>query len=445
MAEIAILDDEKVLVDSLEIEMTSMGHKVKTFYEAYPFLDYIQSSEPELVLLDLQLPDIHGLEVLHKIRQTLKHTQTIIITAHGNMESAIQALKGGAFDYINKPFDLDELNVIVNNALDKTKLVREVTHYRESISNNTSIDDFIGTSEPVKKLKQMVKMLTNVDNTTILLRGASGTGKNILAKSIHNSSTRSGRQFIEVNCGAIPENLLESELFGHEKGAFTDARKQKIGLAEIASGGTLFLDEVGDLPLPLQVKLLQFLESKSFRRLGSTTEVKVDVLIIAATNRNLENAVEQKRFRADLYYRLNVVPVIIPSLKVRGQDIISLANYYLERFSQKFQRHVVILGEDARKIFLQYPWPGNVRELKNLIERLVILSTHSTISCEDLPEQMKEHPNEFHPDMAYDETIKTMERRLIDDALKKTGGVKSKAAQLLGMSRYSLLRKLKRL
>ena len=246
------------------LKCSAMGHRVKPFYEARPFLDYIQVAEPDLVFLDLQLPDIHGMEVLQTIRQTLRSALTIIMTAHGDMESAIQALKGGAFDYLNKPFELDEIGIIIERALNEKKLVREVEHHRQKARfQQRRLDDFIGSSKPVKKLHQMVKMLTRVDNTTILLRGASGTGKNLIAKAIHNFSARADKQFIDVNCAAIPENLLESELFGYEKGAFTDAKKRKIGLVELADGGTLFLDEVGDLPLPMQVKLLRFLESQN--------------------------------------------------------------------------------------------------------------------------------------------------------------------------------------
>ena len=452
MAEIAIVDDEKILVESLEIQMVSMGHTVKTFCRAQPFLDYTRLCEPDLVFLDLQLPDIHGMEVLRKIRQKLKFTHTIIITAHGNMESAIQALKWGAFDYINKPFDLDELCIIIDKALNKTKQVREVEYYRQRVVKNAGLDDFIGSSEPVKKLRKMVKMLTRADNTTILLRGASGTGKNIVAKAIHNLSARSDQQFIVVNCAAIPENLLEPELFGYEKGAFTDAKKKKIGLVELANGGTLFLDEIGDLPLPLQVKLLHFLESKRFRRVGGTMEVEVDVLIISATNLDLEKAIEQKKFRADLFYRLNVIPIEIPSLRERGDDIIILAEYFLGHFSRKFRKPMIKIGDDSLEAFLNYNWPGNVRELKNLIERLVILSTSTTITYDDLPEEIKNFGSEnleAMPDNTmekdFEEKIKTYEGRLIHHALKKTGGNKSKAAQLLGMSRYSLLRRIKRL
>ncbi|MEN8245989.1 MAG: sigma-54 dependent transcriptional regulator, partial [Thermodesulfobacteriota bacterium] len=410
-------------------------------------------SEPDLVFLDLQLPDIHGMEVLQKIRQTLRSALTVIITAHGDMESAIQALKGGAFDYLNKPFELDEIGIIIERALSENKLVREIEHHRQRAASNTHLDDFIGSSTPVIKLHQTVTMLTSVDNTTILLNGDSGTGKNLIAKAIHNLSARSDRQFIIVNCAAIPENLLESELFGYEKGAFTDAKKRKIGLVELADGGTLFLDEVGDLPLPMQVKLLHFLESRSFRRVGGTMEVEVDALIISATNLDLEEAIKQKKFRQDLYYRLNVVPIKIPLLRERGEDILILAAHYLKWFARKFRKPLIEIGDDAREAFLLYRWPGNVRELKNLIERFVVLSTDPVITYDDLPTVMQEcllHKGTTDTSsrtsaVCFEEKLATFERGLISDALKKSGGIKTAAAANLGISRYSLLRKMKRL
>lgn len=453
MAEIAIIDDEEVLVDSLKLEITAMGHTVRDFYLAEPFLDYFRTHEPDMIFLDLRLPDIHGLEVLQRIRQVDRKVPTVIITAHGDMESAIQALKRGAFDYINKPFELDEIGILIERALKKSKLVREVEHHRRRSASCVRLADFIGESPAVKKMLEMVERLAVVDDTTIFLYGESGTGKDLLAKAIHNLSARTNRQFIEVNCGAIPENLLESELFGYEKGAFTDAKNRKIGLVELADGGTLFLDEVGDLSLSLQAKLLRFLESKSFRRIGGTSEICVDVRIISATNRDLEATVNEGTFRADLYYRLNVVPLKIPPLKARDADIITLAEHYLNRFSHKFRKSLVSIGEDAREAFLCYRWPGNVRELKNLIERMVILSDDGVISYEDLPTSMKDclrrkqaaDGDRRSKRDGLEAKLAAYERSLIIEALEATHDVKSAAADLLVISRYSLLRKLKRL
>jgi two-component system response regulator AtoC len=454
VAEIAIVDDEKNLVNSLNLELTEMGHLVRPFLQAGPFLNYLKTTEPDLVFLDLKLPDINGLEVLHEVvNATSNYIPTIIITAHGNMESAIQALKGGAFDYINKPFDLDEITILIDKALKKVRLLREVEHRRERDYKGARLDQFIGSSPPVMRLLEMVQKLTAVDNTTVLLLGESGTGKDLLAKAIHNLSARASRQFIEVNCASFPENLLESELFGYEKGAFTDAKQRKTGLVELADGGTLFLDEVGDMPLSLQAKLLRFLENKSFRRVGGTSQIKVDVLIISATNRNLESAVEDKSFRKDLYYRLNVVPLNVPPLRQRGEDIMTITQHYLDHFSHKFRKPGVQVTGQAREALLSYAWPGNVRELKNLMERLVILCNDGVINLEILPTVIQEQyaqratasSGQALSGSPLEQKLAALEKELISQALIQAGGVKTEAAQILGISRFALLRKMKRL
>jgi two-component system response regulator AtoC len=453
MAEIALVDDERVLVDSLSLELSERGHTVRPFYRADSFMDYIQANEPEVVLLDLRLPDLSGLEVLSRVKRIYPGIPVIIITAHGNVDTAIQAMKGGAFDYIKKPFDLDEMDILIDNALNKIKLLREVEHHRRRAAKQIRPEDFIGQSPPVQELMQTLRKLSQVDNTTVLLRGESGTGKDLLAKAIHNLSARRERQFIDINCASIPENLLESELFGYEKGAFTDAKHRKVGLLELADGGTLFLDEVGELPLPLQVKLLRFLETRSFRRIGGTYEIRVDVLIISATNRDLKQAVAQGAFREDLYYRLNVVPLDVPPLRERGSDIMGLAEHYLNHFCRKFRKPRVHMGEEPRQAFLNYHWPGNVRELKNLIERLVVLSTGTLITYDDLPNVMKEALDEQKNGEAVcqagygglESKLAQFEKGLIEQALQQAGGIKSDAASFLGISRYALLRRMKRL
>ncbi len=453
MAEIALVDDERILVDSLSLELRERGHKVRPFYRAASFLEYIKDGEPDVILLDLRLPDLSGLEVLSRVKRMHPRIPVIIITAHGNVDTAIQAMKGGAFDYISKPFDLDEMDILIDNAISNIKLLREVEHHRRRAAKQIKPEDFIGQSKPVKDLMQTLRKLSQVDNTTVLLRGESGTGKDLLAKAIHNLSARKERQFIDINCASIPENLLQSELFGYEKGAFTDAKTRKVGLLELADGGTLFLDEVGELPLSLQVKLLRFLETRSFRRIGGTYEIQVDVLIISATNRDLKKAVDQGAFREDLYYRLNVVPLDVPPLRERGDDIMALAEHYLNHFCHKFRKPRVEMGEEPRQAFLIYHWPGNVRELKNLIERLVVLSTDQIVTYEDLPTVMKEaldsHKAAPRPESSASADLGAKlaeyEKGLIEQALQQTGGVKSEAASMLGISRYSLLRKMKRL
>lgn len=448
MAEIAIVDDEKTLVHALKLEMTAMGHRVRDFDQAVPFLEYLRLNEPEMIFLDLRLPDLHGLEVLRKIKEVDRILPTVIMTAHGDMDSAIQALKGGAFDYINKPFDLDEIGILIDRGLKELKLLHEVNHYRKKAAENIGLGDFIGESAEIKKILKVIERLAGVEDTTILLLGESGTGKDLLAKAIHNLSSRSDHQFIEVNCGAIPETLLESELFGYEKGAFTGAASRKNGLVELADGGTLFLDEVGDLPALLQVKLLRFIESRTFRRVGGTVDIPVDVRIVSATNQDLKAAVNEGEFRADLYYRLNVVPIHIPPLRERGQDVLALTDHYLSHFAKKFRKPQLSLDEEAREGFLRYQWPGNVRELKNLIERMVVLVDDKVIQYEDLPSSMKDysHQDKFSTKAdGLDEKVAAYERSLISEALAATQGIKANAAELLGISRYALLRKMKRL
>lgn len=466
MAEIAIVDDEKVLVNSLRIGLKKRGHTVKPFYEAHPFLSYLSTSEPDIIFLDLRLPDLNGLEVLRQIKRMNKAIPTVIITAHGDVQSAVQAMKTGAFDYINKPFDMEEIELIIQKALDEVQLVKEVEHHRQRSYKAVLLENIIGESPPMLELYQTVKKLSGIDNTTVLIRGESGTGKDLLAKAIHNLSARSARPFIEINCASLPEQLLESELFGYEKGAFTDAKQRKTGLVEIANNGTLFLDEIGEIPLPLQAKLLKFIETKKFRRVGGTLEMGVDLLLIAATNRNLEQAISDGKFRRDLFYRLDVVPLFPPPLRDRGEDILRISRYYLDRYAHKYGKRVMSMDPSVETRFLHYQWPGNVRELKNLIERLVILSSGDTIRTEHLPQSMKhssspapqitcggkkdtfslfqeEYLEEKQLDM--EEILGRFEKLLIENALTKCDGVKAKAARMLGISRYALLRRINRL
>ncbi|KIX12782.1 sigma-54-dependent transcriptional regulator [Dethiosulfatarculus sandiegensis] len=452
MPEIAVLDDETTLLNSLGMELSDQGYAVHLFGTAHDFSAYFKRNEPDAVLLDLRLPDADGLELLKKVKESTPKTQVIIITAHGNMESAISALKGGAFDYISKPFDLEEIGLVLKKALKQSRLVREVEHRRQRDYQSASLRDFIGQSNLVKELLNTVGKLSQVQNTTILLKGESGTGKDLLAKAIHNMSARASKQFIEINCASLPDNLLESELFGYEKGAFTDARQRKTGLVELADQGTLFLDEVAEMPLTLQAKLLRFLETRSFRRIGGGSQIKVDVMIISATNRDLDQALMHNRFRPDLYYRLNVVPLTVPPLRKRGKDILLLTDHYLTHFSKKFHKPLARLDKKASQAFLDYRWPGNIRELKNLVERLVILCSE-TITLADLPTSIQKITPRQTPDLNdslarggdLDETLSELERQLILEALNKSGGVKSEAARLLGISRFALARKMKRL
>jgi two-component system response regulator AtoC len=376
-----------------------------------------------------------------------------MITAHGDIDTAIKAMKSGAYDFINKPFELDEMILLVQKANNEIKLSGEVEHLRERLFIGSQDHNIIGSSPAISKVVNLIEKVSAIEDSTILIRGESGTGKELVAKAVHNLSSDKTEPFIDINCSAFPEHLLESELFGHEKGAFTDAKSRKLGLIELADEGTLFLDEVGEFPLNLQAKLLRFLETRSFRRIGGASEIKVKVRIVAATNRNLEDMVKSGDFREDLYYRLNVIPIDVPALRDRESDMIMLAEYFTEFFAQKFGRDKLILSNQVKLIFQKYEWPGNVRELKNMIERLAIMSVSHVINPEDLPSQMlsgqvafdKEPKAVFTKDMNLDDYLAKVEYELIQDAIVKAKGVKSEAADLLGISRHSLKRRLARL
>ena len=461
IAEIAIVDDETTLTQSLEIQLKSKGHTPFLFHDGQSFMSYLEKNEPDVIFLDLKLPDTHGLEILSHIQLVNKEIPTIIITAHGNMDSAIRAMKIGAFDYLNKPFELSEIDIIINNALAKRRLADELALHRHKTYKKEGLSSIIGESSATKNIEEKIVKLGCVGATTVLIRGESGTGKELVAKGIHNNSIFSEEQFIDVNCATLPEHLLESELFGHEKGAFTDAKKKKIGLVEMADGGTIFLDEIGDIPLSLQSKLLRFLESKTFRRIGGNREIQFNGLIVAATNIDLERLVKEGSFREDLYYRLNVIPIVVPPLRDRGNDTILLAEYYLSHFARQFSKIELSLTSDVRECLKSYHWPGNVRELKNIMEMLAIMCDNDAIRLKDLPPQIVDPEKKG---MAYDATetngiclpcelrdsplvdqLRFMEKRIINRALEKTNGVKTRAAIRLGISRYSLIRRLKAL
>jgi two-component system response regulator AtoC len=460
MTEIAIVDDEKVVLKSLQIGLSRCGYTVETFGDKTSFMPYLHSSGPDIVILDLQLPDGHGLEVLQDIMRLNPNIPTIIITAHGDISSAVQAMKLGAFDYISKPFDLDVIEMLVAKACKELKLVREIEHHRNRSHQKTTLDNIIGASAPMQQLFAKVQQLGQVDTTTVLLLGESGTGKDLLAKAIHNQSNRKNKQFIEINCAALPEQLLESELFGHESGAFTDAKKMKVGLAELADGGTLFLDEVGELPLPLQAKLLKFLETRTFRRIGGTKEYKVDLFIITSTNNDLEQRVIDKTFREDLYYRLAVIPLKMPPLRSRPGDVDLLVAHYWKVFTHMFHKRGLHLSQEVTEALKQYNWPGNIRELKNLLEQLVILSKENGVFLDDLPNRFLKNIDYFQTNRGLTPPTKTskvrdyegslahavdaLEIETINQAMHECAGIKAKAAQKLGISRYALLRKLKR-
>lgn len=449
MANIMIVDDEVVLVNSLKFALEDDGHKVMPFYEGKSATHYLLNHEPDLILLDLRLPDMHGLDILRKIKGMNSNMPTIVITAHGDINSAISAMKLGAFDFILKPFELEEITMLVDKSQTEAKLYNEVELLR---SKRFQQETIVGKSKEILEVKEKIKKVAGIDECTVLIRGESGTGKEPVAKGIHKESSRKKMPFIDINCSALPEQLLESELFGYEKGAFTDAKHKKVGLLELADKGTLFLDEIGDMPLNLQTKILRFLESRRFRRIGGEKEIVVDVRVIAATNTNLEKSIKENTFREDLYYRLNVVPISVPPLRERGTDIAILSEHFLNYFVKKFAKSNINFSKQAEKALLEYHWPGNVRELKNLIERLVILSSGSLIELKDLPDEIKRAGNIksystkilSDYDKSLDDILLNVEYELIREALIKAKGIKSVAADMLGISRHSLKRRLQK-
>ena len=399
---------------------------------------------PDAVILDYQLPDGDGLAVLKRVRQSDPDLPVVMLTAHKDAEIIVAAMKAGASDYVTKPFDVRDVALRLSRAMEGTRSNRELRRLREDLAKPFSFASMIGESEPMTRVKALARKVAESPASTVLITGESGTGKDLLAKVIHYASRRGARSFMNITCSAMPETLLESELFGHERGAFTDARQQKRGLFELADEGTIFLDEIGEMAPALQAKLLRVLEDKAFRRLGASADIKVDVRVMAATNRRLEDQVRDGKFREDLYYRLNVLRIEMPPLRERGRDVILLAEHYVQLFSREFRRGVRSLSRAAETALLGYNWPGNVRELRNLIERAVLLSESATLEPADFEtlHTMKaaEAGSNAVPSAdillpAEGLKLDDVERRLVELALERTRGNQTRAAALLGLHR----------
>jgi DNA-binding NtrC family response regulator len=400
----------------------------------------------DLVLLDIRLPDMGGITVLKKIKEIDTDLMVVMMTAYSDVQTAVMAMKAGAYDYINKPFELDELKMLIQKAVETQSLRNEVRRLRRQHEDEDSSVQLYGNSPQVKSIRELIQMIAQTPRTPVLIQGESGTGKELAANAVHYGSKRAHRPLIKINCSAIPENLLETELFGYEKGAFTDAKSTKKGLFELATGGTVVLDEIGDMNQYLQSKFLRVLETQSFMRVGGSREIHVDVRFIAASNKNLAEMVNTGEFRKDLYYRLKVVVLEIPPLRERREDILLLANLFVEEGNKELGKSITGISGEAKDLLLDYSWPGNVRELRNIIERAMILSTKEEISPETLPIELREQlgaPRSVPLNLS-EFSLEAVERKHISEVLSMAQGNKSKAARSLGISRSTLREKLKK-
>ena len=429
-----IVDDEELIRWSLRERFAQRGyHVVEAGTAAEALLRLTPATD--LVLLDLRLPDGDGLEVLRKMKELSPDTLVVLMTAFSSVENAVEAMKLGAYNYVNKPFNIDDVTVTVEKALETSRLRREVRTLRTSVGRDYGFDAIIGGSPAMLTAKAMLARVAASPASTVLLTGETGTGKDLAAKAIHYNSDRAAKPFVNITCSALPEQLLESELFGHERGAFTDARMQKRGLFETADGGTVFLDEIGEMTPSLQAKLLRFLEEKTFKRVGGLQDIHVDVRVIAATNRNLETEVEQGKFREDLFYRLQVMPIVLPPLRERTGDIPLLANYYVDRYNREFRKKVRGFTPAAMAMLEQHRWPGNIRELRNTIERAMLLLDRDWIGPEDLSSLIRCGSPVLFRLPADGVDLEDVERQLLVQALERCNGNQTQAGHLLGINR----------
>jgi two-component system response regulator PilR (NtrC family) len=443
---ILVADDEQSMREFLDIMLKKEGYKVSLASNGEEVVKLIDNDLFDLVLLDIRMPKLDGLSALKRIKAIAPETIVIMITAYASADTAIKAMKEGAYDYITKPFKVEEIKLIIKNALEKKNLQKENILLKQVVRDRYHFGNIIGQSPKMMVLYDLLEKVSPT-KTNILIAGESGTGKELVAKAIHYNSPRKEKPFVTLNCGAIPESLIESELFGHMKGAFTDAIATRKGLFEVADEGTIFLDEISELPLLMQVKLLRVLQDKEFKRVGGTEDIRVDVRIISATNKDLEEAVKEKRFREDLFYRLNVIQIKLPPLRDRKEDVQILASHFLKKYTEELNKNILKISPEALQILLDYGYPGNVRELQNIIERAVALESHQELTAHNLSSYLNEQPlmrkgpidiDIPNEGVDLEKMVEDLERTLLLKALDKTKGIKKKAAELLHINFRSM-------
>jgi two-component system NtrC family response regulator len=450
METLLVVDDEKNYLLVLKELLSDEGYEVLTAQSGANALAILKETELDLILTDMKMPGMSGLELLEKLKQKDPQLPVVMMTAFGTVEKAVEAMKKGAFDYISKPFDNENLKKTVATALNMWRVIKENRFLSQELKAKFGPSDLIGNSLAIQQVRELIQKVA-VTKATVLVTGESGTGKELVARAIHAHSPRRDKPLISVNCSALAETLLESELFGHERGSFTGATSQRKGRFEIADGGTLFLDEVGEMAPSVQVTLLRVLQNREFERVGGNKTIKVDVRLIAASNRDLKEEIPRGAFREDLYYRLNVVHIEVPPLRDRRDDLPLLIRYFLERFSKELNKETPTLSPEAMTVIMDYPWPGNIRELENMLERAVILASGPLIRAEDLPIQSQGHKNQdwsadqvIPSGLTLNEVLEMVEKKMILNALAKTGHVQSHAADLLGIARNLLFYKIKK-
>ncbi|MBE6069085.1 MAG: sigma-54-dependent Fis family transcriptional regulator [Clostridium lundense] len=452
---VLVIDDEEIMRLTLGEGLGDFGYDVETASDGLEGIKKLKEFRPDVILLDMRLRKENGLDIARKIKQIDEYVEIIIMTAYGDIKTAIEAIRIGAIDYIKKPLDIEEIQVTISKAIASQSMKKKLKLYEEKELRTE--DTFISKDSVMEDTIRKMNVLAKNDSVTVLIRGETGTGKEVVANFIHKNSDRKDSVMLSVNCAAIPRQLLESELFGFEKNAFSDANSRKRGLLELAHGGTVFLDELGEMPLDIQSKILRFLETRKFNRIGGLEEIEVDIRVIAATNKNLEEAIAKKEFREDLYYRLNVVPIFIPALRERKLDIVELSKYFLEIFNIKFKKNFKGFTNEAIDRIISYQWPGNIRELKNIIERIVILNNGSFIDVENLPSEIQEQVTEgenvtitdtneefTQEGFSLEEKVADLEKYYIKKALSKSNGNFSAASKILGISRHALNRRMEK-